>query len=72
MKIPWVLGIITTRSVDTVVPGINDLVKLEFRMKMPADSTEGIPVRHHGEGFTRPNLNQFQIGSHVFLPTPVI
>jgi len=28
VKIPWVLGLITTRSVDTVVPGINDLVKL--------------------------------------------
>ncbi|MEJ0026594.1 MAG: cytochrome ubiquinol oxidase subunit I [Rhizomicrobium sp.] len=28
VKIPWVLGLITTRSTDTVVPGINDLVKL--------------------------------------------
>ncbi len=28
VTIPWVLGLITTRSVDTVVPGINDLVKL--------------------------------------------
>ena len=28
VKIPWVLGIITTRSVDRQVPGINDLVKL--------------------------------------------
>jgi cytochrome d ubiquinol oxidase subunit I len=28
VKIPWVLGLITTRSVDREVPGINDLVKL--------------------------------------------
>ncbi|MEI9994736.1 MAG: cytochrome ubiquinol oxidase subunit I [Rhizomicrobium sp.] len=28
VKIPWVLGLITTRSVDRQVPGINDLVKL--------------------------------------------
>jgi cytochrome bd ubiquinol oxidase subunit I len=28
VQIPYVLGLITTRSVDTVVPGINDLVKL--------------------------------------------
>ncbi|MEJ0042074.1 MAG: cytochrome ubiquinol oxidase subunit I [Rhizomicrobium sp.] len=28
VKIPWVLGLITTRSTDTIVPGINDLVKL--------------------------------------------
>jgi len=28
IKIPYVLGLITTRSVDTPVPGINDLVKL--------------------------------------------
>ena len=28
VKIPWVLGLITTRSVDKQVPGINDLVKL--------------------------------------------
>ncbi|MFQ6018793.1 MAG: cytochrome ubiquinol oxidase subunit I, partial [Kiloniellaceae bacterium] len=27
LKIPWVLGLIATRSVDTVVPGINDLVE---------------------------------------------
>src|SRR4029077_11228338 len=26
IKIPWVLGLIATRSVDTVIPGINDLV----------------------------------------------
>jgi cytochrome d ubiquinol oxidase subunit I len=28
VKVPWVLGLITTRSVDTQVPGINDLVRL--------------------------------------------
>ncbi len=28
VKIPWVLGLITTRSIDRQVPGINDLVKL--------------------------------------------
>jgi cytochrome d ubiquinol oxidase subunit I len=28
VKVPWVLGLITTRSVDRQVPGINDLVKL--------------------------------------------
>jgi cytochrome d ubiquinol oxidase subunit I len=28
VRVPWVLGLITTRSVDTPVPGINDLVKL--------------------------------------------
>ncbi len=28
VKIPWVLGLITTRSIDKPVPGINDLVKL--------------------------------------------
>src|SRR3569832_615333 len=28
VRIPWVLGLITTRSVDKQVPGINDLVKL--------------------------------------------
>ena len=26
IKIPWVLGLIATRSIDTVIPGINDLV----------------------------------------------
>ena len=26
IKIPWVLGLIATRSIDTQVPGINDLV----------------------------------------------
>src|SRR4029079_15787965 len=34
VKIPWVLGLITTRSIDKPVPGINDLVKLaEGRIK---------------------------------------
>jgi cytochrome d ubiquinol oxidase subunit I len=28
IRIPWVLGLITTRSVDQRVPGINDLVKI--------------------------------------------
>ena len=28
VKIPWVLGLITTRSIDKQVPGIDDLVKL--------------------------------------------
>jgi cytochrome d ubiquinol oxidase subunit I len=28
VNVPWVLGLITTRSVDGQVPGINDLVKL--------------------------------------------
>ncbi|HJW42398.1 MAG TPA: cytochrome ubiquinol oxidase subunit I [Rhizomicrobium sp.] len=28
VKVPWMLGLIATRSVDTVVPGIEDLVKL--------------------------------------------
>src|SRR5262249_44744079 len=28
LRIPWVLGLITTRSVDQRVPGINDLVRL--------------------------------------------
>ena len=28
VKIPWVLGLITTRSINRQVPGINDLVKL--------------------------------------------
>ena len=58
---------------DEITPlRLDDLMKLELGMKMPADRAEGIPVRHHGEGFARPNLNQFQIGSHIFLPTPVI
>ncbi len=26
IKVPWMLGLIATRSVDTPVPGINDLV----------------------------------------------
>ena len=26
IKIPWVLGLIATRSIDTVIPGINELV----------------------------------------------
>jgi cytochrome d ubiquinol oxidase subunit I len=34
VKIPWVLGLITTRSTDKEVPGIDDLVKLaETRIK---------------------------------------
>jgi len=31
VRIPWVLGLITTRSADQQVPGINDLVKLADR-----------------------------------------
>ena len=58
---------------DEIPPlGLHDLVKLEFRMKMPADSMIGIPVRLHREGFARPNLYQFQIGSHILLPKPAI
>ncbi|HEY0299924.1 MAG TPA: cytochrome ubiquinol oxidase subunit I [Rhizomicrobium sp.] len=34
VQIPWVLGLITTRSIDRQVPGINDLVKLaEVRIR---------------------------------------
>ena len=38
VKVPWVLGLIATRSIDKPVPGINDLV---------AGSQGAHPGRHH-------------------------
>jgi cytochrome d ubiquinol oxidase subunit I len=40
--VPWVLGLIATRSIDTPVPGINELVAVA-----PADHRDGLsPTKH--------------------------
>src|SRR5690606_22217818 len=45
IKIPWVLGIITTRSFDKQVPGINDLViRAEDRIRNGLIAYEAMEV----------------------------
>ncbi len=51
VKIPWVLGLIATRSTDQIVPGINDLVaRAEQRVRnglVAYDALERLRVNRH-------------------------